>query len=264
MAGDRTLAPAELSALGTSLLLQAHARRFVNPVKRYVDGIQKRYRAFRKVRQDEGRWYAKAGFEVRELNPLELDLVLLAILRSAGELLQRPTVMRDIDSPAWASLKPVLERPAQPWSSSMRPPTSRRSTGLHGGTGAPALAVVLRLRRLQPAADHLGARSADELQWVFADFDIRRVTVSLPESPAQRTGPGHHRVCRWLRPRGHPARRGQQRGRTPVLLEYASLEDAVGWLAARIQWIDRFLDGRLPSSDLRQLGSRSRTGGQTR
>ena len=106
--GDRTLAPAELSALGTSLLLQAHARRFVNPVKRYVDGIQKRYRAFRKVHARRGPVVCEAGFEVRELNPLELDLVLLAILRSAGELLQRPTVMRDIDSPAWASLKPVL------------------------------------------------------------------------------------------------------------------------------------------------------------
>ncbi|MFU7548218.1 hypothetical protein, partial [Pseudomonas paraeruginosa] len=45
---DRGLTETDRADVGTSLLVQTNARRFVNPVKRYLDGIPKRYRAFRR------------------------------------------------------------------------------------------------------------------------------------------------------------------------------------------------------------------------
>jgi hypothetical protein len=247
--GDRTLAPAELTALGTSLLLQAHARRFVNPVKRYVDGIQKRYRAFRKVRQDEGRWYAKAGYEARELNPLELDLVLLAILRSAGELLERPTVMRDIDSPAWASLKPVLAALRSQVVVDEATDFSPIQLACMAALAHPRLRSFFACGDFNQRLTTWGVRSADELQWVFADFDIRRVTVSYRQSRQLNELARDIIACVGGSDQeaSLPAEVNNE-GEPAVLLEYASLDAAVGWLAARIQWIDRFLDGRLPST----------------
>jgi hypothetical protein len=80
----------------------------VNPVKRYLDGIPKRYRSFRRLRWEESTWYSENAFALNDLHSLELDVVLLAILRAAGDLLSRPKIRRDIDSPVWSSLKPLL------------------------------------------------------------------------------------------------------------------------------------------------------------
>ncbi|OAI65084.1 helicase UvrD [Ralstonia solanacearum] len=247
--GDRTLPVPELAALGTSLLLQAHARRFVNPVKRYVDGIPKRYRAFRKMRQDEGRWYAKTGFEPRELNPLELDVVLLAILRSAGDLLQRPTVMRDIDSPAWASLKPVLATLRSQVVVDEATDFSPIQLACMAALAHPRLRSFFACGDFNQRLTTWGSRSADELQWVFPDFDIRHVTVAYRQS--RQLNELARDIIQYVEGSGQEASLPAEvnsEGVPPVLLECASIDESVGWLAARIQWIDRYLDGQLPST----------------
>lgn len=247
--GDRTLPAAELAALGTRLLLQSHARRFVNPVKRYIDGIPKRYRAFRKMRQDKGRWYATAGFEPRELNPLELDVVLLAILRSAGDLLQRPTVMRDIDSPAWASLKPVLATLRSQVVVDEATDFSPIQLACMAALAHPRLRSFFACGDFNQRLTTWGSRSADELQWVFPDLDIRHVTVAYRQS--RQLNELARDIIQCVGGSDQDASLPNEvdnEGAPPVLLEYASIDDSVGWLAAGIQWIDRYLDGRLPST----------------
>ncbi|NKA73553.1 DNA helicase UvrD [Ralstonia solanacearum] len=247
--GDRTLPASELAVLGTSLLLQAHARRFVSPVRRYIDGIPKRYRAFRKMRQDEGRWYAKAGFELRELNPLELDVVLLSILRSAGDLLQRPTVMRDIDSPAWAPLKPVLAALCSQVVVDEATDFSPIQLASMAALAHPRLRSFFACGDFNQRLTTWGSRSADELQWVFPDFDIQHVTVAYRQS--RQLNELARDIIQYVEGSSHDASLPAEvnnEGVPPVLLECASPDESVGWLAARIQWIDRYLDGRLPST----------------
>ncbi len=105
---DRGLQETERPGVGMSLLMQTQARRFANPVKRYLDSIPKRYRSFRREHQQNESWYQAAGYETRDIHPLELDVVLLAILRSAGEFLSSQGVLRDIESPLWSPLQMVL------------------------------------------------------------------------------------------------------------------------------------------------------------
>jgi len=246
--GERTLPTEDLARLGASLLLQTHARRFANPVKRYVDGIAKRYRAFRRMRQDEGQWYTKVSFEARELHPLELDVVLLAILRSAGELLQRPTVMRDIDNPAWASLKPVLS-------------IQRSQIVVDEATDFSPIQLACmaalahnRLRSFFACGDFnqrlttWGARSAEDLQWVFADFDIRHVTVAYRQS--RQLNEMARDIIRCVGGSEQDASLPSEvnsEGVAPALLEQATSDQVIRWLASRIREIEQFL-GQLPST----------------
>lgn len=246
--GERTLPTEDLAKLGGSLLLQTHARRFVNPVKRYVDGIAKRYRAFRRMRQDEGRWYTKATIEARDLHPLELDVVLLAILRSAGELLQRPTVIRDIDSPAWASLKPALS-------------LQRSQIVVDEATDFSPIQLACmaalahnRLRSFFACGDFnqrlttWGARSAEDLQWVFADFDIRHVTVAYRQS--RQLNEMARDIIRCVGGSEQDASLPSEvnnEGVAPALLEHGSNVQVLHWLAERIREIEQFL-GQLPST----------------
>lgn len=247
--GDRTMQSSDLAALGTSLLLQAQARRFANPVKRYIDGLPKRYRAFRKVRQDEGRWYSKSGFEARDLNPLELDVVLLAILRSAGELLQRPNVMRDIDSPAWSSLKPVLGTLRSQVVVDEATDFSPIQLACMAALAHPRLRSFFACGDFNQRLTTWGSRSADELKWVFPDFDIQHVKVAYRQSRQLNELARDIIQCVGgsSQDASLPAEVNNE-GVAPALLESASSAEAVEWLADRIRWIDRYLDGQLPST----------------
>ena len=89
--GDRSLTKEERQAVGESLLIQTNVRRFLNPLRHYIDDIPARYRRFRRLRQSEGRWYKPDSYVPTDITPLEVDIVLLGILRAGGELISRPS-----------------------------------------------------------------------------------------------------------------------------------------------------------------------------
>lgn len=96
--GDRVLPQSDLIDIGNKLILQSAARRFVTPVRGYISGVSKRYRAFRRERQSAGTWYQSGTFDQREVHPLELDVILLATLKAGNQLIDRRNILRAIDS----------------------------------------------------------------------------------------------------------------------------------------------------------------------
>lgn len=105
--GERGLAVSELKTLGANLRVQSAARRFLNPLKRLIDGIPSRYRRFRRDRQTGGRWYQREGYASGELNPLEVDVMLLAILRTGRAFQQDRRVARTGAEGIFAPLAPI-------------------------------------------------------------------------------------------------------------------------------------------------------------
>ena len=90
--------------VGKNVLLRASLRSFVNPVKLYTDGIATRYRNYRRARQSEDRWYRKSVNPRTDSHPLELDMVLLSILKGARQLLGSVEVRRNLQHPFWSVL----------------------------------------------------------------------------------------------------------------------------------------------------------------
>ncbi len=105
--GDRGLKQAERMKVGKSVLLRTRGRFFVNPVKAYMDGTATRYRGYRRARQSGDRWYLKGAVRRADIHPLELDMLLLAILRGAKELLASTEVRRNLQDPFWSTLSKV-------------------------------------------------------------------------------------------------------------------------------------------------------------
>lgn len=247
--GNRGLTEADRAEVGASLLVQASARRFVNPVKRYLDGIPKRYRAFRRERQPANTWYRHEGFEARDIHPLELDIVLLAILRAAGDLISRPNVLRDIDSPAWSSLQPILGHYRNQILVDEATDFSPIQLASMAALAHPRLRSFFACGDFNQRLTTWGARSADDLKWVFADFDIKEITVSYRQSKQL-----NDLARAMIRAVGGteqdaslPAHMDSV-GVAPALLEHATNAEAiVGWLADRIREIERFV-GQLPST----------------
>ncbi|MCU1089793.1 ATP-binding domain-containing protein [Stenotrophomonas maltophilia] len=246
---DRGLTETDRADVGVSLLVQTNARRFVNPVKRYLDGIPKRYRAFRRERQQAGNWYRNEGFEARDIHPLELDIVLLAILRAAGDLISRPNVQRDIDSPAWSALQPILGHYRNQVLVDEATDFSPIQLACMAALAHPRLRSFFACGDFNQRLTTWGARSADEMKWVFADFDIKEITVSYRQSKQlndlaramiRAVGGTEQNVSL-------PAH-VDSGGVAPALLEHATdTAIVVSWLADRIREIERFV-GQLPST----------------
>jgi len=247
--GDRGLTEGDRAEAGASLLVQASARRFVNPVKRYLDGIPKRYRAFRRERQPANTWYRHEGFEARDIHPLELDIVLLTILRAAGDLISRPNVLRDIDSPAWSSLQPILGHYRNQILVDEATDFSPIQLASMAALAHPRLRSFFACGDFNQRLTTWGARSADDLKWVFSDFDIKEITVSYRQSKQL-----NDLARAMIRAVGGteqdaslPAHMDSV-GVAPALLEHVtSTEVTVAWLADRIREIERFV-GQLPST----------------
>jgi DNA polymerase III delta prime subunit len=246
---ERGLTETDRAEVGASLLVQTNARRFVNPVKRYLDGIPKRYRAFRRDRQQAENWYRNEGFEARDIHPLELDIVLLAILRAAGDLISRPNVLRDIDSPAWSALQPILSHYRNQVLVDEATDFSPIQLACMAALAHPRLRSFFACGDFNQRLTTWGAQSADEMKWVFADFDIKEISVSYRQSKQlndlaramiRAVGGTEQNVSL-------PAH-VDSGGVAPALLEHAS-ETAVvvSWLADRIREIERFV-GQLPST----------------
>lgn len=247
--GERGLTEADRVEVGASLLVQASARRFVNPVKRYLDGIPKRYRAFRRERQPANTWYSHEGFEARDIHPLELDIVLLAILRAAGNLLSRPNVQRDIDSPAWSSLQPILGHYCNQILVDEATDFSPIQLASMAALAHPRLRSFFACGDFNQRLTTWGARSVDDLKWIFEDFDIKEITVSYRQSKQL-----NDLARAMIRAVGGTEQNASlpaymdSMGVAPALLEHATnAETIVGWLADRIREIERFV-GQLPST----------------
>ncbi|MCU3854145.1 ATP-binding domain-containing protein [Enterobacter roggenkampii] len=247
--GERGLTEADRDEVGASLLVQASARRFVNPVKRYLEGIPKRYRAFRRERQPANTWYRHEGFEARDIHPLELDIVLLAILRAAGDLLSRPNIQRDIDSPAWSSLQPILGHYCNQILVDEATDFSPIQLASMAALAHPRLRSFFACGDFNQRLTTWGARSVDDLKWIFADFDIKEITVSYRQSKQL-----NDLARAMIRTVGGTEQNASlpeymdSTGVAPAFLEHATnAENIVGWLADRIREIERFV-GQLPST----------------
>ena len=108
--GARIPVEQDLRDMGESLVVQSALRSFTNPVRRYIDRIPRRYRRFRSTRQAENRWYRTEGFNPTDIHPLEVDIIILAMLRGINGLITNARRLHDPDNPAYHTLEKLQHR----------------------------------------------------------------------------------------------------------------------------------------------------------
>ncbi len=247
--GDRAPSEADRMDIGRSLLVQARARLFVNPVKRYLEDMPRRYRAFRREFQPQGNWYRTESFDVSHIHPLELDIVLLALLRTAAALISLPNVLRDIDSSPWSSLKPVLGRYRNQVLVDEATDFSPIQLANMAALTHPQVRSFFACGDFNQRLTTWGTRSSEELKWAVSDLNTRDVAVSYRQS--EQLNDLSESVLWAIGGCGQnsslPAH-VDSAGVAPALLEHAhNAEATISWLADRIREIERFV-GRLPST----------------
>lgn len=180
--GDRLLEEDARLEIGQSLVVQSHLRRFMNPARRFVDGVPSRYRRFRRIRQSEKKWYLSEGYAATDIHPLEVDLVLLALLRSADELIDR---MKPSGGSGTEAI-PVLSRQNQLYRNQILVDEATDFSPLQLGCMAtlahPEIRSFFACGDFNQRVTSWGTRSMEEMQWVLPDIASRTVTVAYRQS----------------------------------------------------------------------------------
>lgn len=179
--GDRALPEAELLPVGRELVLQRALLRFANPVRLYLRGIPRRYRAFRQVRREDKRWYqpAKAG---RHAHGLEVDLMLLASLRLSSAMLQDPRGRNLQDNAGLAALERTQG-------------LQRNQVLVDEATDFSPVQLVCMAALAHPAANSFfacgdfnqritswGASNIEQLRWVHPDIAVREIAIAYRQT----------------------------------------------------------------------------------
>lgn len=242
--GDRTLAEGDRDEVGASLLVQTRVRRFVNPVKKYIDGIPKRYRTFRRLRQGNGKWYKKDTFNPTDISPLELDVVLLAMLKSGGELLSVASIMRDIGTTAWSSLKPIRDLYKNQILVDEATDFSPIQISCMAALAHPRLRSFFACGDFNQRLTTWGSRSPDEIKWVFPEIEIKEIAVAYRQSRhLNELTKALIKVVGGTDSDVVLPQHMDNEGVPPLLAEgLTDISDLVAWLAERIQEIESVLE----------------------
>lgn len=246
--GDRILPEETIPEVGESLLVQSALRAFSNPVRRYIDQIPARYRVFRRGRQAENRWYRKEGFARTEVHPLEVDVIILAMLRGSDELI---TGARDLIGQN-TQARNTLQRLEQLYHTQVLVDEATDFSPLQLACMAkmarPGTRSFFACGDFNQRVTSWGTRTGDEMRWVLPDIATKTVTVAYRQS-----GQLHSLAKQLIMLNGGSEddatlpKYVENDGVPPVLAkELADNERTVTWLAKRIIEIESFV-GQLPS-----------------
>lgn len=246
--GDRSLNDQDLQEVGESLVVQSALRVFVNPVRRYIDGLPARYRRFRRVRQSDNRWYSADGFSLTDIHPLEVDIVLLAMMRGTDRLITGARALRDTDNPARATLErlgrlyrtQVLVDEATDFS-----PVQLACMAV---LAAPGTRSFFACGDFNQRVTKWGTRSVEEMRWVVADLEEKAVSVAYRQT--RHLHDFARRIAGLAGPDAADAvlpDYAENDGVPPVLAkDLTDIREVASWLANRIGEIERSLR-ELPS-----------------
>lgn len=245
--GDRTLSLEDQTIVGESLIIQSALRAFANPARRYIDGVVSRYRRFRRERQAEEKWYAASGFQATDLHPLEVDVILLSLLRASDELLRMNAPKGGPDS-----FSAALDRIERLYRNQVvvdeATDFSPVQLACMATLASPATRSFFACGDFNQRVTQWGTRSVDELRWAVPEIQTKEIAVAYRQS-------GYlHKLARQLvsLSGGNPSDAilpefSENEGVPPVLLTGLSDHAEIAqWLRQRIIEIEASL-GELPS-----------------
>jgi hypothetical protein len=246
--GDRILPQSDLIDIGSKLILQSAARRFVTPVRGYISGLGKRYRAFRRERQGAGTWYQSGTFDQRDIHPLELDVILLVTLKAGNQLIDRRNIQRSIDSPQWAPLKSVMSCHRHQILVDEATDFSPLQLACMNALAHPRTRSVFACGDFNQRLTTWGVRSQEALSWSLPGVEVREIAVAYRQSrQLNDLAKDIIRAVGGSDPNVNLPTEMNNEMVSPVLLENSTVLKTVQWLADRIVDIERLVLKQLPS-----------------
>ena len=246
--GDRTLPDQELKEIGKDLVLQSMLMQFINPVRRYINRIPTRYRRFRKERQAENLWYCIEGFSPTDIHPLEVDLILLAMIRGANGLITGVPELNNPDNSAYKTLEKMQDLYRTQVLVDEVSDFSPIQLSCMVALARPGVRSFFACGDFHQRVTNWGTYSIEQMKWAIPNIDTREVYI-----PYRQSRQLHNFAEQIIRMSGDDVtdavlpKYENNEGVRPVLAtQMPEVSEIANWLSLRIQEIERFV-GELPS-----------------
>ncbi|MDY0969063.1 ATP-binding domain-containing protein [Sphingomonas sp. CFBP9021] len=226
-------------SVGRLIIAQGALRRLVSPAAGFVNGVSRRYRSFRRTRRVENQWYPSVG-TARVVNAHEVDLMLLATLRSANELLLDPAIWRRIDEPTFAALKQISLLHRNQILVDEVTDFSPLQLGCMVSLANPRIRSIFLCGDFNQRITAWGLRDKEQLRWIEPALDIRDVVVAYRQSEQlYEFGQALSHATGGISTTAALPKSRNNDGFAPALVtNLADLDETALWLARRIAEIE--------------------------
>ncbi|AYV45089.1 DNA helicase UvrD [Caulobacter flavus] len=180
--GQRGLPEASQKEVGEAEVQRQALRQFANPVRQYVARMRARYGRFRRDRIVQNRWYNEAVLSAGELSPLEVDLVVLAMLRAGRGMLSDRRLLASVDEPRYAIIRSIRALLRNQVVVDEATDFSPIQLACMGQLSDPAIGSFVACGDFNQRITPWGSRSEADLHWVFSDLQIRPIIVTYRHS----------------------------------------------------------------------------------
>lgn len=239
--GDRLPADEVLLEIGREMTYQNGLRRFRNAWRRHVIDVGINYRPFRKAMQAEGRFYADVPIGNASVDGTELDLLVLAMLRNARELLQQDFVRRDLNNPRYTELARINNQMRNQVLVDEATDFSVLQLACMEALANPRMRSFFACGDFNQRITGEGIRSLEQVRWLSDRIVERRINTVYRQSSLL------NRFARRLlevqggdiTALGELPADARHEGVAPMLLEHSpDLPQTAAWLANRIREIE--------------------------
>ena len=231
-----------LITIGENIATQNGLRRFVNPSRRYISDIPASYREFRKQSFKDGNWYQSLPDNNKHIGSMELDGIILLMLKNTRSMLSLSYVSRNVEQPRYSLVKIISDR----FQSQVLVDEATDFSSIQ-------LACMANLTHMETNSFFAcgdfnqrittwGVRSLDQVNWVSKGINIKQVQAVYRQSQKLNEFSSHllQVMDGETENRGSVPTHAMHTGFEPVLVEGCSENKlVVKWLSERIQEVER-------------------------
>lgn len=179
---DRIPADVEIAELGKLLAEQSRLRKFERLERLFLRGIPARYKRFRIEMAKAERWYEATPAKASDIHWQELDLVILATLQIANELLGNYRSRADSELPAAGPLATVRYLQRAQVLVDEATDFSRVQLACMNELAHPSTCSFFLCGDINQRLTSWGIKSNEALGWIDAQIERKSITVSYRQS----------------------------------------------------------------------------------
>lgn len=229
-----------LVEIGQRISFQNGLRRFVNAFRRYVSDVPSSYRAFRREHIDDKRYYVAGPAGALHLSPLELDAVILLMLRNCRTLLEQSFVGRNVDSQRFEVIKRVSSLFRTQIMVDEATDFSVLELACMEGLAALPGRSFFACGDFNQRITATGIRSMQQLDWALRTIEPAQINLVYRQSRMLNSFAGEllRLMGGDISAHGKLPEESTHEGVSPALLEHAG-SDGASWIAQRIMEVEK-------------------------
>lgn len=221
-----------------------------NPLNKFFNSIAARYGRFRKLKQEENKFYNPNSALLKKISGMELDLLIFTKLRIAADLLRKQQLAND-ESRLTSSLKPVKENYRAQVFVDEAPDFSPLQLGCMKLMAHPKLNSFFACGDFNQRLVSEGTKDVGVIKEFLPGGNIDEKHISIPYRQTKSLYKFSQMVLDLVggsaRESGHQENTHANEGFKPVLGENLKDQQISSWIVDRIIEIEKILEGNIPS-----------------